>query len=235
MLQRLPSPLFYRAAAACSIASAITTLLLIFLPDFYTQQHGFEGRMLRVLDPAYAVRSWVYLVHPLLTFAAALAVAVHASGPRPGSALVGAVGFALWAATETAQQTLTLFAFDRWRRSWLMGDAEILAHMPALTRMYDGLWDAMYVLLLIGFVIGNLALGTALVREHAFTRVVGLFMVAASLLGLSNLLPELGGWGLPPVVAQSAYPLIQPLGRALVGVWLWQQAAAISRLRSDQT
>ena len=38
--------------------------------------------------------------------------------------------------------------------------------MPTLTTLYDELWDAMYVLLLIGFVIGNTSLGLVFVRRR---------------------------------------------------------------------
>jgi hypothetical protein len=54
---------FYRAAAICSALSAITTLCLIFLPSFFIPVDTFDERMARVHDPAYALRSWVYLVH----------------------------------------------------------------------------------------------------------------------------------------------------------------------------
>jgi hypothetical protein len=55
-------PSFYRFATTCSLLSAITTPLLIFLPDFYRPAEDFAGRMARVDDPAYVVRSWAYLL-----------------------------------------------------------------------------------------------------------------------------------------------------------------------------
>ena len=64
------SPAFYRSVAVCSILSAITTLGLIYLPEFFQPADGFEGRMRRVDDPAYVLRAWVYLVHPFTAHAA---------------------------------------------------------------------------------------------------------------------------------------------------------------------
>jgi hypothetical protein len=109
------TPAFYRSVAVCSIVSAITTLGLIYLPEFYQPADGFEGRMRRVDEPAYALRSWVYLVHPFITFAAALGVAVRIRALRSAAAVIGVAGFALWASNEALQQTMTLFAFDKWR------------------------------------------------------------------------------------------------------------------------
>ena len=76
---------FYRTAAICSVLSAVTTLMLIFLPSFFAPAEGFEGRMARVHDPAYQLRSWVYFVHPFITLMAALAVATRIRTFKPAS------------------------------------------------------------------------------------------------------------------------------------------------------
>ena len=62
---------FLRVEAVCSALSAVTTLLLIFLPDFFIAAQGFEARMARVHESAYILRSWVYLLHPFLVLTAA--------------------------------------------------------------------------------------------------------------------------------------------------------------------
>jgi hypothetical protein len=218
------TPTFYRTAASCSVLSAVTTLLLIFLPDFYAPAEGFAGRMQRVTDPAYVLRSRVYLVHPFLVLTAALGVAMRLRRTHSVAAVVGLLGFVLWAFTEAGQQTLTLFAFDRWRTAWLAGDEAVRAHMSASAATYDGLWDAMYFLLLIGFTIGNAAYGVALVRARALTRVVGAFLLAACALTLSIFAGELHWFTLPEPIGSWSYPAIQPLGRTLLGVWLWRVA-----------
>ncbi len=45
---------------------------------------------------------------------------------------------------------------------------------------------------------------------------------AAALLTALIILVELGGPGLPPAIGFWIYPLIQPLARTLIGVWLWR-------------
>jgi hypothetical protein len=217
-------PSFYRTAAICSVLSAISTLLLIFLPDLYAPIEGFEGRMQRVTDPAYRLRAWVYLLHPFLVLTAALGVAMRLRRTDSAAALIGLLGFALWAFTEAGQQTLTLFAFDRWRTAWLAGDETMRAYMRANVAIYDGLWDAMYFLLLLGFSIGNAAYGAALARTRAFTRVVGCFFLAAFFLTFTIIARELAWFTLPETWESWSYPAIQPLGRALIGVWLWRAA-----------
>jgi hypothetical protein len=43
------SRIFFRAAAVCSFLSAITTLLLIFLPRLYTPVVSFDDRIRRLI------------------------------------------------------------------------------------------------------------------------------------------------------------------------------------------
>ena len=233
---------FYGTAAIASIASAATTLALIFLPDLYAPAEGLEGRMQRVTDPAYQLRAWIYLVHPFLVFTAALGVAMALRRTSPALALTGILASGLWAVTEAGQQTLTLFAFDDWRRIWLDGDASVRATMELRTALYDGLWDASYALLLIGFMLAS---QTMILSGIVFFSFVVLFQLVtlpvefnassralAALLTLFILIVEIGGPDLLAPLNRWAYPAIQPLGRVLIGVWLWQ-ATSFEADRND--
>ncbi len=216
---------FYRFAAICSVVSALTTCGLIFLPDFYAPLEGFEGRMHRVHDPAYALRSWVYLVHPLFTGTAALAVALRLRRFAPALVIPGLIGFMLWASTEAAQQTLTLQAFDKWRVAYLAGDEAVRSTMVLRTAIYDGLWDAMYFFLIIVFFIGNVLYSIALWRcRTPLAKAVSVGYVGAALLTAPLISVEAGGPGMPEAFDAWLYPAIQPLARTLIGVWLWRSA-----------
>ena len=216
-------PRFYRVAAIASFATAITTLCLIYLPEFYAPGQGFDARMARVDDPAYQWRAWIYLAHPFLVLTAALGIALALRTRAAVLAIAGFLGFLLWAFTEAGQQTLTLFAFDPWREAYATADAATREAIRLRTDVYDGLWNAMYVLLLIGFAIGNLCFGYAFVKEKALARIVGLFYLAACALTLALFAGELG-LPLPEPFLTWSYPAIQPLGRTLIGVWLWRIA-----------
>lgn len=217
-------PTFYRTAAIFSVVSAVTTLGLIFLPSFFAPVEGFEGRMARVHDPAYVLRSWIYFVHPFFVWMAAFAVAMRIRTVASAFAVVGLMGFTLWAFTEAAQQTMTLFAFDKWRVAFATADEAARADIRRLTTMYDGLWDGMYFLLLVGFAIGNFCLGLVLLHMQGFSRLVGGFLSAVFVLTATLITRELGWFSLPESLASLAYPIIQPLGRVLIGVWLWRMA-----------
>jgi hypothetical protein len=215
---------FYRFTAVCSLVTVITTLLLIFLPELYAGGDGFEARMARVNHPAYQLRAWVYLLHPFVTWTAALGVALRIRRGAPGLALLGLAGFSMWAITEAGQQALTLNVFDDWRAAYLAGDESVRANMPLLTQLYDGLWDQMYFLLLLGFLAGSVFYAIALWRGRGLTRVLSVFYAAAGVLTITYLVSELNGPQLPDALGAWLYPAIQPLGRALIGVWLWKHA-----------
>jgi hypothetical protein len=222
---------FYRCAAVCSFASVITTLLLVYLPELFHREPGFEGRMALVHDPAYVVRSWDYLLHPFLTLMAGLGMAMRMRRVASGSALIGLLGFTLWGFTEAGQQTLTLFAFDAWRVAYATADELTRSQIRIQTAMYDGLWDAMYFLLLCGFAISHLALGQAMVRCKGLTRTVGILLLLAFALTLSYMLGELKLPSIPGALADRIELFLQPVGRTLIGVWLWRMAREEEPLR----
>ena len=219
------TPAFYRVAALCSIASALTTLVLIFLPGMLPAAADFAARMARVNDPLYQLYAWVYFTHPFLVVTAALAVAMRLRREAASLVIPGLLAFLLWGATEAGQQALTLFAFNSWRIAWLAGDPAVRATMEARTAMYDGTWNAMYFLLIVGFFIANTLYAVAMWRRGGLSRVVGGFYAAAAALTLQIIVVEVGGAQLlPDAVDFWLYPLIQPLARTLIGVWLWRHA-----------
>jgi hypothetical protein len=220
--RRFP-PVFYRTAAIASFLTVATTLMLIFLPDFFAPGDGFDARMRRVTETPYILRAWAYFIHPFLAFTAALGVALRLRR-QAHLMLPGLLGFALWAATEAGQQTMTLFLFDPWRRAWLASDQTVRATMEVRTALYDGLWNASYNLLLVGILIGCICYAAAMLRHRGLTRIVGAFYAAAALLTLSFMVVEYGGPSLPAFLDRWLYPAFQPLARFLIGLWLWRNA-----------
>jgi len=220
------SPRFYRIAAAASLLSVVTTALLIFLPQFFAPvSDDLAGRMQRVLDPVYQVRSWAYLIHPFLVFMAAAGVAAACRRVAAVWGLCGLLGVGLWALTEAGQQTLTLFAFDDWRRAWLAGDPVVRTTMELRAAIYDGIWNASFSLLLLGFAIGVAFFTAILVRlPDSLSKVLGFFLLGTFLTTLSNLSGQVGGWTIPETFGFWIYPAVQLPARILLGVWLLRVA-----------
>ena len=127
--------------------------------------------------------------------------------------------------TEAAQQALTLFAFDDWRRAWLAGDPAVRATIEVRAAVYDGLWEAAYSLLLFGIIIGSTLFAAMLLRvPDVFSRLLGALFALAAIQSAFIQSAELGGPVLPEWLAYWIYPLTQPLARILLGVWLLRVA-----------
>jgi len=213
---------FYRVTAICSWLSVATTLALIFLPRFYGPVGSFEQRLELVSHPLYVLRAWVYLLHPFVVLAAALGVAVALRRAAPGAVTAGFLGFLLWAFTEAAQQTLTLVAFHRWAGAFAGADAAAQGVLRAQMATYDAVWDAMFLLLLIGFFAGNALFGIATLGRAGLALLLGALYLAIAFLTAAGISSEVGGPGLPPGLRMWLYPTLQPLARALIGLWLWR-------------
>ena len=219
-------PNFYRTAGVASILSAATTLILIVGPQFFAPiSDDIAGRMQRVSDPAYQLRAWTYFIHPFLAFTAALGVAIATRRVAPALALAGLLGFFLWALTEAGQQSLTLFAFDDWRRAWLAGDPAVRQTIEVRAAIYDGLWEAAYSLLLFGIILGSASFAVILLRlPDTLSRAVGALYALAAVQSVFIQSGELGGPVIPESIAFWIYPATQPLARVLIGVWLLRVA-----------
>src|SRR5262245_35658823 len=85
--------------------------------------------------------------------------------------------------------------------------------------------DRVFLVLIIQFLLGTLFLGLAAIGGAGLDRWLGVLLLLAVPLTVVILLSEYASiTGLGPVVAWS-YPVLQPVSRALMAVWLWRTAA----------
>jgi len=222
-------PRFFRIAALCSMASAITTLGLIFLPKMYPRPQTFEENIALITNSIYTLRLWDYLVHPFLVVTAALGVAVAKLPARAAMVVPGFLGFCVWGFTEALQQSLALVANHyAWRAGYNAADEATKTMIRTHIFGFDAIWDALYVLLLIGFILGNTLYGFGLWKQSRFETLLATLFFAAALLSVFNFLGAFGvAAGADPVLGV-IYPLLQPAARTLIGVFLWKTAANLT-------
>ena len=80
----------------------------------------------------------------------------------------------------------------------------------------------MFLLLLLGFLVGNVLYGISTLYGRGLTRTISWLYFAAAFLTLTILSGELRGPTLPDTISEWLYPLLQPAARFLIGVWLWR-------------
>lgn len=211
---------FYRFCAAASFLSVLTTLALILLPRMYGAPQDLAERAALLDSPYYILRAWVYLLHPFAVGLGAVGAGLLVARESVGSALLGAIGFLVWGLTEAGQQTLTLVGLHGWLREYAGGTPEVRDAIAVQIATYDGIWASMFLLLLIGFLVGNASFGFGLAGSRGLSRIVGWFYLAVACLTALNVSRRLGGLGLPPMLQPWLYPLVQPMARFAIGVWL---------------
>jgi hypothetical protein len=154
---------FLRAAGICSILSAITTLLLIFLPKFYTPPASFEEQVALHTNSVYISRLWIHILHPILVLTAAFGVVARKYKESASSVVLGFLFFTLWGFTEIIQQSLNLFANNyTWRAAYAAATDDVTRTMLKTQILgFEAIWDGLFFALLVGFFLSNVLYGIA--------------------------------------------------------------------------
>ena len=112
------------------------------------------------------------------------------------------------------QQSLLLVAGHwQWRAALATtADAALRASMIERLQALDGAADALFLVILGAFVIGNVALAVACWAPDRLARTVAIGFALAAGLGVISGLTTFGGGVLPAPVMAVLYPLLQPPG-----------------------
>ena len=211
-------------AAVCSFLGALTTFLLIFLPN--PAASDFESQALLFQNKQYLTKLWLLFVHPQLNFIASLGIAVILFKKYPLRILLGVLFLFVWAYSEIAQQALLIDTLNQiWRPAYLEAPSETIKIMfETLIRGASGISDSKYFLVIYGFGIGTLCYGFAFFQEGGRAKWLGLALVFIGVLSLCSFLRYYLGMssldGLVNWVYKYIYPYLQPLVRIAMGLWL---------------
>ena len=220
-----PDAGFLRLAGACAIASAVTTLLLWALPRAYAAPDDFESAIALHRNATYLARWWVNFLHTLLALVGYLGAALLLARRSPGGAALGFVFFLVWGTTELLGVAVIIFAVNgAWRTGWADADPAGREALRTLLAGWDAVWDAMFFVLLVAFLLGSLCHGWLASRGEGLERAAGVLLLLAVPLTLAILASGYGGPVWPGVAAGWVYPVLQPVGRATLGAWLWRSA-----------
>jgi hypothetical protein len=220
---------YLRFAALCALALAVTTFLLWLLPQLAPAAQTFEERLALASNPYYIGRLWVSIAHMFLGLAAMLGVYFLVKARSPGFALLGAAMFFMWSLVEVVSMAINLFGVNAtWRAGYAAADAATQAAYRTLITGWAGAWDGLYFILGTAYLFGSLIFGALAIQGRGIERVAGVFLFAGAVLSLAFLLAGyIDGLSVVEKAAGFAYPVIQPLGRAILGVWLWRAASAL--------
>ena len=216
---------FVRIAGCCWMLTSITTLSLIFIPRLVPAASDLASQAALVHNRLYMIRAWIGIVHPLMALVGAAGVLTVRVRAATGAAICGFTFFALWAAGEGVQQSLILVALNwRWRTTFLSGTETVRSTLAPLMSGFDALSDGLFFFLVLAFVIANVLFCAATWSGAPLQRLIAVCFALSAGLGVLSFSTRYGGGIVPAGAMDLAYPLIQPAGRFLTGVWLWQTA-----------
>lgn len=219
------TPGFLRVAGACAVLSALTTFGLWLLPEIAGPGVRIDGVVVQA-DPAQQLRLWVNYLHIFLCIAGYIAAAGLFWARRPGLAATGLAAFLLWGMVELIGVSVLIFALNGvWRPAFAAAaDPAARAALKSTMDAWAAIWDALFFLLLTGFLLGTSLFGAAALAGRGLERVVGVLFLLAAPLTLLIMLEGYAGLALFGPAVAIVYPILQPISRALLGAWLWRSA-----------
>lgn len=218
---------FLKFAGICSILGAITTSLLIFLPNPIASD--FESQTLLFKDNLYLTKLWILFFHPQVNIIASLGIAYLLFRKYPLHIVFGTLFLFVWAYSEMSQQSLLIDTLNQiWRPGYIKADSEVSKDMfMTLIKAASGISDSKYFLAIYGFGIGTFLYGLAFVRENGYGKWIGISLIFIGILSLSSFLRYyLGLDSLNGIVDWSyewIYSYLQPLVRIAMGIWILKE------------
>ena len=221
-----------RFASVCAALSAATTFLLWLLPKFYSSPADFEEAILLHSNGYYIARLWVNFGHIFLALVAYGAAAYLLFRLAPTLATFGYLWFVVWGFTELLGVTVNLFAVNRiWRAEFAGATPEEKVILRANLLGFDAVWDAMFFLLLVAFLLGSACFAAAALRGDGLTRLVGALFLLAVPLTIAIILGGYTKMTMLNSAVGAVYPLLQPISRGVLAYWLWRMAGQQSGSR----
>ncbi|MTI41313.1 hypothetical protein [Fulvivirga lutimaris] len=218
---------FLKISAICSVLGAITTALLIFLPN--PEASDFESRVLLYQNTLYLSKLWILFIHPQVNFIASLGIAFILFKKYPSRIVLGTLFLFIWALSEMSQQALLIDALNQmWRPGYIAAEDDISKNMfTTLMTAAGGISDSKYFLVIYGFGLGSLLYGLALQNIAGYAKWIGYSLIFIGILSLSSFgryylgLSFLNGFA--DFSYTYIYPYLQPLVRVAIGAWIFNE------------
>ncbi|MDH5476300.1 MAG: hypothetical protein OEX22_11460, partial [Cyclobacteriaceae bacterium] len=178
--------LFLKATAICSFMGALTTILLIFLPN--PAATDFETRALLYNNSLYLGKLWILFLHPQVNILASVGIAYLLYQKYPLQIIFGTFFLLVWSYTEMSQQSLLIDSLNQiWRPAYINADTELSKNMYAtLIKAANGISDSKYFLVIYGFGLGSLLYGLAFIHENGLGKWIGIALLFIGVLSFSS-------------------------------------------------
>jgi hypothetical protein len=222
MTSRRPfSRAFVRFAAVCAFLSALTTFGVHLLPLLHPAS-TFDQQLLLPQTPVYIFRLWVVLIHILLVLASMWGIFAVRHRTEAGWLGLGLGGFWIFGLAELFRVSVTLNTVNAWRFRYLSeADPTVQEFLRQSLLSWSQVNDALFFLLVLGFLIGNLFYAIALRRGVGLEKWVSILLFLWAGLSLTTLLREFLSQNWLDFFPEFLSYTFQPFVRIMIGIWLW--------------
>jgi hypothetical protein len=214
---------FFRFAAVCAFASALTTFGVHLLPLLHPA-NTFEEQLLLSQNPIYKLRLWVVLIHIVFVLASMWGIAAAKYKTAAGWVGLGLGGYWIFGLAEVFRVSFALNAVTPWRARLLNeSNPEIRELLKEHLLAWPQINDALFFLLIFGFLLGNIFYGVATFRSTGLEKWISNLLFIWAALGCITMLHEFLNQTWMNFVPDFISYTYQPLVRILIGFWLWKQ------------
>lgn len=221
----MKTSLALKLGGLASVVTAVTTFFLWYLPTTYQVAPGFEGAVALHAEPGYMARLWINFIHVFIALFAYGAVAFVLKSRAPTWAIVGFIAFAFWCLVEAVGVSINIWAVNNtWRAEYLAADVAQQSVIRGSLYTFAGIWDGIFFVVLVTFLIATICYGAALWGDDFVSKILSILFWMAAPLTLIIMLDRYFGANLSQWITWS-YPTLQPISRALMGIWLFKMAS----------
>ncbi|MEM1340012.1 MAG: hypothetical protein AAGF96_19795 [Bacteroidota bacterium] len=208
----------------CGIAAmvtALTTFLLWLLPKFYPAFEQYATAPELHDNIFYISRQWVNLFHIPLAIAGYFGLAYTLREREPAKVCLGMLWFLIWGIVEMMGVSGIIFAVNRnWRAKFQRADTIGKEMLQSSISEYFAIWDGMFFVLLISFLLGTTFFGWATWKGNGLERWLSYFFWMAVPLTLLIIFSRYFGINWAGGIVGIIYPILQPISRFVLGLHL---------------
>lgn len=225
---------FLKIASVCSILTAATTFLLWLLPNLYSQPANFEEAVLLHQNDYYMARQWVNFIHIPLCLTAYFGLALILYQREAALPVMGMVWFTIWGAIEMIGVSIIIFSVNfNWRSSYALADQANKTLLQNNIESFYSIWDSLFFVLLVAFLLGTLFFAWATWRSKGIGKILSYLLWLAVPLTILIILSNYAAQAWAGQVTKYLYPVLQPVSRCLLGVFIWQSIKAAPNTNSE--
>lgn len=217
---------FLRFGAVCALLTALTTVVVHWVPDLWANVTTFEQQLELRLNPIYITRLWAVILHCLLVIVSMFALGVTKFRNAPALITFGFLSYVIFAFTEILRTSLGLFALNRtWRTGYAAATDETTREaLRATIGAFPGINSALFFIFFLAFTLGTLCYGLAFLRTEGWTAPIALLFLFWAATGVPALIDTISHQELFGRYFEWVGYYFLPLARVFVGVWLWKNA-----------